>query len=44
MDYYFTVSCGLAECALNDDAPNLIIRADRRLYEGRILCKKESER
>lgn len=29
----FTVSWGLAECALNDDVPNLINRADRKLYE-----------
>jgi diguanylate cyclase (GGDEF)-like protein len=29
----FTVSRGLAECALNDDVPNLLNRADRNLYE-----------
>ena len=29
----FTVSWGLAECALNDDVPNLVNRADRTLYE-----------
>src|SRR5439155_27263058 len=29
----FTVSWGLAECALNDDVPNLVNRADRNLYE-----------
>ena len=29
----FTVSWGLAECALNDDVPSLIDRADRKLYE-----------
>jgi predicted DNA-binding antitoxin AbrB/MazE fold protein len=31
----FAVSCGLAECALNDDAPKLIIRADRSLYQAK---------
>ena len=29
----FTVSWGLAECALNDDVLNLVNRADRNLYE-----------